>query len=878
MFWRNQAQNLYKSQITQTIPSIGSSWNLNDEYEINVLVAPKYNSWWVFVDFANTTKRDLIYFHSRTGNVLKYYRKNRDLLWLWASTQTHDSWAYIQMHDVSEWINYLSNNTSDFGFAEWPYETPLTIKMYGGRINYWGPAITVADANILLPVSSTKEIIFDFADNTFKAIDTASLSSYACYHCGTAITWPSSITSYTEARQFFLWTSYSSTFFQVVSWILSLKDWSIPSTKLDASVQTALWQAHSHTNKTTVLDLLTTSSWVLYFNGVQIALNNQAIPIISVSSNFIGPVYASLADLNLAYPSPAFWQQWFWCIAEWLYYDAVWWVWTARSNGWTSPNAALWVAGKTELPTPTHILNGTNTSGTGNPLCVQPGHLKDVKDSLTSLINAVSSDSFKNIGFYAWQSIAVNDATFLEYMTTFSLATNALNISRVAWDTRISIPIFGSWVAFTTFKAALRKVGTPTQNLNFRIESDNAWNPSWTPVTNGTSTIAQASLTTSFADTTLTLAWSVTLTIGVRYWLVIFQGTYWSETVSNTNYYDIWFTAIDTTPRWVLARSWSAWSNPYWLAVTDDDNITLSLTSTTTTSRWYRVQALQDIVITTINKSATCTATRAVIRNDAGTILQTANFSGNVATLTTPELISSGSFFRVEADSNGASYTYHQNNAASFPQARTNVTYNTWSISWANDWSAWNIDSIITKEQAQKKFVYLSSTGLLDVVVALTSAAHSYKVNVFWYSRISSAVWTLTEIITDWFKAWFSSLLWKLTEYFLWNAAWSISTTPWTNKYRISRSVSDTIQYIDKKNLWSFTITAPWSTVATQNTYWQPIKVNITNGTVTVVSTSRDNVTYYQEYAATGCSVILQPWDYLKMTYSVAPTLTAFYI
>lgn len=409
MFWRNLAQNLYKSVITQTIPSIWSWGSINDEFEINVSVAPKYTSWWVFVDFANTAKRDLIYFHNMVGNVLKYYRKNRDLLGLWASTIQHDQWSYIQIHDVSEWINYLSNNTSDFWFVEQPFETALTLKVMWWRVNYGWPAITVADATLAIPVSSTKEVIFDFADNTFKAVDTASLSSYACYHCWTVVTWVSAITSYTEARQYYLGTKYSSTFFEVVAWILSLKDWSIPSTKLDSSVQTALWQAHSHSNKATVLDLMTETAWILYFNGIQIALNNQAIPIISVSTNFIGPVYASLAALNIAYPSPTFWQQWFWCIAEWLYYDAIWWVWTARSNGWTSPNAAIWVSGRTELPSGTHITDGTDISGTGNPLVVQPSHLKAAVDALTTSIGSISLHN----SFVLWENLAVNDPVFL---------------------------------------------------------------------------------------------------------------------------------------------------------------------------------------------------------------------------------------------------------------------------------------------------------------------------------------------------------------------------------------------------------------------------------------------------------------------------------
>ena len=55
------------------------------------------------------------------------------------------------------------------------------------------------------------------------------------------------------------------------------------------------------------------------------------------------------------------------------------------------------------------------------------------------------------------------------------------------------------------FKVNICKTASPTQNLNFRIETDNAGSPSGTPVTNGTARVAAASLSTSLADTTLAL-------------------------------------------------------------------------------------------------------------------------------------------------------------------------------------------------------------------------------------------------------------------------------------------------------------------------------------------------------------------------------------
>jgi hypothetical protein len=52
------------------------------------------------------------------GNVLKYYRKNRDILGNGALSINHEEKATVQMNDFCEWFNYLSANTDDWGMVE----------------------------------------------------------------------------------------------------------------------------------------------------------------------------------------------------------------------------------------------------------------------------------------------------------------------------------------------------------------------------------------------------------------------------------------------------------------------------------------------------------------------------------------------------------------------------------------------------------------------------------------------------------------------------------------------------------------------------------------------------------------------------------------
>lgn len=48
----------------------------------------------------------------------------------------------------------------------------------------------------------------------------------------------------------------------------------------------------------------------------------------------------------------------------------------------------------------------------------------------------------------------------------------------------------------------------------------------------------------------------------------------------------------------------------------------------------------------------------------------------------------------------------------------------------------------------------------------------------------------------------------------------------------------------------------------------------VSGGTVSAVAISRDGVTYFPLASATGITVRLNPGDFLRITYSVVPTLT----
>lgn len=487
------------------------------------------------------------------------------------------------------------------------------------------------------------------------------------------------------------------------------------------------------------------------------------------------------------------------------------------------------------------------------------------KDYVDGAIGAVTDNSFM-----AWEVITAWNCMYLERGTTFAQATGVQNIWDVSANTRIGLKIVWSWVAASTLKLSLKKTASPAGDLNVRIETDNAWSPSWSTVTNGTGSVTAASLSTSLADTTVTLAGNVTLTAWVTYWIVLYQGTYWAETISWTNYYNVWYTPVISER---VGKIWngSAWAVP---ATVTDNNGTLWSTDTgiTSTKRWFVIYSKYDQILQKVTKNATTTATTAYLYvwNDVvTTLVAVVLFSGNDATFNYPMV--AGQYYTIACDSGGSSYNSAWWNA-SYPLNRTNVNI---TVGLGGNTSQYLAFASVTTTNYHNW--YAQSTAIESNLLFKTDADLAHKVpvapeplkialeaaNAGEYVQ-HTVPWGLNKNVS-WLTAW--------VEYFLSWTAGGLSSTPWTYKYKAGIAISPTVLWQCSKSLLS-AIQAAWSSPYTyQNTTWVPVQLVISWWTVSVVAYSRDWTNYYTVATATNTQIVLQPYDYCKITYSSLPTL-----
>lgn len=391
--------------------------------------------------------------------------------------------------------------------------------------------------------------------------------------------------------------------------------------------------------------------------------------------------------------------------------------------------------------------------------------------------SALSPSAVVDQQYYAWESLTSWDSVFAEGTPTFASATTVLNISDVTANTRIFFPIFGSGVAMTTFKLALRKAGTPTQNLNFRIETDNGSGlPSGTLFNaNGTATIAQWSLTTSFADTTLTLAWSITIPAAQLCHIVMFQGTYWTETINNTNYYQVGTSTSHSNSRnfwkhngtsystnFTTQWFWNSWSSA-WTWTFCDTIVTISK-PTNITSVLKRAWA---------TAWTTCTITQWGVSQATSFVTDTATFSTPVFLYpwTATIRLSAWSSLAIQLASVQAT------TASSFSASQTN------GIEYINGQEIYTIP-------------YVSSSGVLSTVISKTSARVSYKIGSYpSFATQAIARWSIAvrailgEIAISWVV--------DNTLYYISDIDGGISTSAWVNSSKAGKWFGTQL-FIDK--------------------------------------------------------------------------------
>lgn len=492
--------------------------------------------------------------------------------------------------------------------------------------------------------------------------------------------------------------------------------------------------------------------------------------------------------------------------------------------------------------------------------------------SATDAANKSYVDSISGGGdnsFMAWESISAWNCMYLERWVTFAQATWVQNIGDVSANTRVAVKVVWSGVAASTLKLSLKKTGTPAGNLNVRIETDNSWSPSWSTVTDGTGSVTAASLSTSLADTTVTLAGNVTLTAWVTYWIVLYQGTYGAETISWTNYYNVWYSAV-ITERVGKLYNGSAWAVP--ATVTDNNGATWLTAGGVTARLWQVIYSKYNQILTKATKHANCTATMAYLYvwNDVvTTLVAIIAFSGNDANFNYP--MTAGTYYTILCDNAGSTYTEAYGNA-SYPYNWTNV-----NVTVANGWNTTQTVNFTSFTTTNYLGWYAQSTAIESNLLFKTDADLAHKVPVAleplkiaseaksaWWFPAYTLPWSANKTVS-WLTAW--------VEYFLsWTAGW-LSSTPWTYKYRAGIAISPTILLQDSKSLLS-AIQAAWSSPYTyQNITGVPVQLVISWWTVSVVAYSRDWTNYYTVATATNTQIVLQPYDYCKITYSSLPTL-----
>lgn len=369
---------------------------------------------------------------------------------------------------------------------------------------------------------------------------------------------------------------------------------------------------------------------------------------------------------------------------------------------------------------------------------------------------------------------------FKETAPTFAQATQSQNIGDVAGNTRVSKPDIATGIAWNSVKLALAKVGSPTAFLRVRIETDNAGVPSGTLVdTNATKDIDPATLTTSLADTTVTFPWSFTVADGTKVHTVV--SAVW-DVVNASNYYKIGYSTNDTSTRWLRFWNWNLRYTSEQIAQSTWDS--LQTYGTYSHDCWYRITMNRSWTIDSVTKHWSVGATKCIIKDSAWTILYTANFSGNVATFSWANVISWATY-RVVCNNNWSNYVmyYSYNNSVNSTWVWFNYIWwigVTWDVlTW------WNITTITTTTDINiTKFPYISSTLFHNAVLSLTDSDFAYKVDLYGIATAIGVVGSYPKLVVSGISNNFTGLTID-SSYYLTGTPWAISTSAWTNIFKI---------------------------------------------------------------------------------------------
>jgi len=176
--------------------------------------------------------------------------------------------------------------------------------------------------------------------------------------------------------------------------------------------------------------------------------------------------------------------------------------------------------------------------------------------NLTWIVAEVKSSSLNYMlwsNWEIWKAYSLWNYEQLVWWTTINFWSTT--ISEVAQS------FYWQDIDLTSLILKVKKVSSPTDNIFIEIQTDNAWKPSWTVVTNWTSNnISYSSLTTDFQEITFNFASIPDINSEQLYHIVLKR----SSTVDAVNYYTV-------ESAWSNKQIWTASSKNWtWSNIADD--------------------------------------------------------------------------------------------------------------------------------------------------------------------------------------------------------------------------------------------------------------------------------------------------------------------
>lgn len=153
----------------------------------------------------------------------------------------------------------------------------------------------------------------------------------------------------------------------------------------------------------------------------------------------------------------------------------------------------------------------------------------------------------------------------------------------------------------------------------------------------------------------------------------------------------------------------------------DAHGVTFDASGSTTDQTGFKINTNNACNLISVTKSPTCTATKAKIYSGQPTtgLIDTATFSGDVATFSSPVALTDETDYHVVVDKDGASYTWHADTSvAGYPYTATNLDFTGSWHNGADTTTAFSIVSLQTSGTPANKVVVTNEITLDDNAVS----------------------------------------------------------------------------------------------------------------------------------------------------------------